>query len=365
MSGGGGSTGAVSFPDHMEDVHKDWLSYSGTADPISVDLISVMDAALASNPLNSLSYADPTTDISEWEAEYDNWNALIDGLDEHTDIDTIIDNAVAQVDSEGILANIDLSAEITSARSSTEATVADVIESALAGIDDSVLNRAVERFIEARRNQRARLRTQFKAGMANASAERSSAYAIGLALLEIDFERETGEYENQLSLSMYDSGVQSYLQLFTQELSTRVQIGLAEKQTRDQFVAQTVQQMLQYKEFITQMTQQLVSVMVELHRIKFVMDQEYVGASADLNWKHDSWDFEVFQNGIGILGGIGGGQFVPKGPSKAGSALGGALQGAGSGAAAGAAIGAAGGPITAAGGAAIGGLLGIGSALFS
>lgn len=337
--GGGGSTGQVSFPDYMEDVHQDWLAYSGgTPTAVSKDLVQVMDAAFLTNPLDSLSYADPAADITEWETEYAAWNTEVDGLSEHTDIDTIIANAVAQVDSAGILNSIDVDTIVTAIKTSAGNTLVDAVQKAVNAIDDFTVKKIVQAFVDARLPDRASLRRRYKAGMSAIRGERSSAYAIGLALLEIDFERQTSEFEQEIVLDMYRRGFEAYQQFFVQELSSRIQTSLQEKDNRDRFMSQVTQQMIQYKQFILELRKQLATVLAELHRLKFVIDSEFVGNTADLNWKFASWDMNVYQNAINVLGGIGGSSFVPEGPSKAASAIGGALSGAGTGAAVGTAI---------------------------
>ncbi len=364
--GGGGSTGQVDFPDHMEDVHKDWLGHvSGSVTAISTDLIAVMDAALASNPLNALSYDDFSTEITEVKSEYDAYNTAIDALDTSTDWGAIVDDAVSKAGASGILEELSIDNIINATKNGAAAAITNAVQGAVEALDDEVLLAAVEQYVRTREFDRARLRTRYKASMANLNAERSSAYALGLALLEIDFERETGQYQQQLEIETYRQGLTFYVEMFSREISARIQMHVQNKRSREEFLLQNINLQLQYKQFVYQLKQTLVQLLQEIHRISFVMDQEYTQATAELNWKHDSWDFEVFHNGVAVLGGIGGGQFVPNAPSRAGSAIGGALQGAGSGALAGASIGAAGGPITAAGGALIGGIMGLGAGLFS
>lgn len=337
--GGGGSTGQVDFPDYMEDVHKDWLGHVlGSPTTIGTDLIAVMDAALISNPLAGLTYDPYTTEIAEVKSEYGLYNASVDALGAENDWDSIVDNAVAKVDQAGVLQEVDIDTLIANVKINTSAVLEDVVKASLETLDDNVLLDAVEQFIRTRQRDRARLRTRYKAAMSNLGAERSSAYALGLALLEIDFERETGEFQQRLELQTYQQGLQVYVQMFVHEISSRIRLELINKESRDRMLLQGVQQTLQYKQFVFQLKQGLVQLLQEIHRISFVMDQEYISSTAELDWKHDSWDFEVYNNGIAVLGGIGGGQFVPNSPSKAASTLGGALQGAGTGAAVGTAI---------------------------
>jgi len=361
MAGGGGSTGAVKYPDYMEEIHQDWLGYSSTPTAVTTDFISVLDTALATNPLDSLSYDDPSTDVAAIQSEYDTFNTKVDALDETSDWPTIVDTAVAKVDTAGVLTDIDLAALISAAQTEAGNDLQAAIEKALTMVDDVIVEEAITKFIRVREKERARLKTQYKAGMSNISAERSSSYALGLALMEIDFEREVGQYESQLSLQLYQQGIQFYAKALATELDVQMKARTLNKQTRDNLMLNGISQMLQFKQFVVEMKKQLTTVLTELKRIGFVMNSEYVGNTADLNWKHSSWDMQTYSSAIAILGGLGGSQFVPKGPSKVGSALGGALQGAGTGAAVGSVVPGLGTAV----GAGIGAAVGLGAGIFS
>lgn len=352
--GGGGSSGGVDFPTHMKDSHKDWLGYTvgGVGRAVDTDLIEVMNSGLASNPTDGLSYTDPATAITEIETEWSSFDTAVTALDEETDIGGIITAAVADVDAAGVLNDVDIATAVSDARTGAGTTIADLVEKALDAIDSTLLAQAVQQYVNTRRLDRAKLRTRFKTSMVNIGAERSSAFAIGLALLESEFEKETGQYQTDLSLNMYDKGFQAYLNAFSTEVQVRVQGALTDKQTRDNFLSQTVQQMATYKQFIVDMQKTVLELLAETHRVNFVMDSEYVGNTADLNIKNAEWDFDVFGRAVQVLGGIGGGTVVPPKPSKAASALGGALSGAGTGAAIG-------GPVGAGVGAVVGGLAGL------
>lgn len=360
MSGSGGSTGKVSYPTHMEDIHKDWLGYSGGVTPITTDFISVMESSLTTNPLDSLSYTDPATDWGEVETEYASLNTQVDSLDATTDWGAIVDGAVAKVDTAGVLNDIDIATLISNAQTEAKNDLQAAVEKALTMIDDVLVEKAVEGYARAREKDRHRVKTQYKANMSSISAERSSAYALGLALLELDFQRELGQYEAEFSNNLYQQGIQFFSRALTVQIESRLRAEITDKQARDSILNQHTQVMLQYRQFSVEMKKALTSVLAEVKRIGFVMDSEYVTNTADINWKHSTWDLEVYQRGLNVLGGLGGGQFVPDGPSKAGSAIGGALQGAALGTQLGSVVPGLGNAVGAIGG----GLLGLASGLF-
>lgn len=360
MSGGGGSTGKVSFPAHMEEIHQDWLGYTTSPTAITTDMISVMESALATNPLDSLSYTDPATDIGEVETEFGEFETIVDALDAETDFSNIVDQAVSKVDATNVMNDLVVDNIVNKVKSGTATSITEAVAGALEAIDDEIMLKAIEQFVRMREFDRERNRTRYKAQMSNINAERSSAYALGLALMEIDFERQTTEFQTNLELQTYQQGLQVYVEMFAREISARIQMETLNKQSRDKFVIDSVNLMLRHKQFVHELQKALTQIITEIKRIGFVIDSEYTANTADLNWKHASWDMNVYKNGVTVLGGIGGSQFVPDGPTKASSAIGGALSGAGTGAAIGSAV-----PgIGTAVGAGVGAVLGLSAGLF-
>lgn len=365
--GGGGSAGEVDFPTHMKDIHKEWFDYSGSAPVMTTSLHDAMETALANNPLDNLSYTDPSSDIMELDTEIGEFETTVEALDAQADWQSIVDTAVSKVDSAGTLSDIDFAALISNAQTSAQNSLQKAVEKALEMIDSQVIVKAVTEFRRARQKERERMKTQYKANMANLGAERASSYGIGLALLEIDFERELGQYESEISRNLYQQGIQFYTRAITAEIDGRLKSRTLEKQTRDQMMMNSIQIILQAKQFNVEMKKILSKVMTEIKRISFVMDQEYTSKTLELNWKHATWEMGVYEKGTAVLGGMGGGTALPDSPSPAASAVGGAMTGVGTAAAAssalasagaGASAGAVGGPVGLAAGAVIGGLAG-------
>ena len=97
---------------------------------------------------------------------------------------------------------------------------------------------------------------------------------------------------------------------------------------------------------------------VESQRMRIIAKTEQAVENLLIREHDRKWDLEVFQYGTAVLGGIGGGAFIPAKKAKAVSALGGALAGASAGAAVGSAFPGYGTAIGAAVGAIVGGVAG-------
>lgn len=322
--GGGGSSGAVQFPDYMEDRHENWLGTTSVTTSVS----QLINTGHGTNPLEDLSYEDPGTRETALDAEMTAFDTYAKAGDADADYSAAVAEAAAEVDTEGVLQEIDITNLVEASRAESFETVQAGVLAALEAIDDGRVYQAVQSFVNARRKERASNRARYKANMSNLSAERGSAYAIGLALLEMDFERQTSEYQTQLSNEMYQAGLRMFVASFTTELQARVGAKSQEKQTRDSILSQGIQLHLGYQQFLHELRKNLVVMRGEVNRLNFVMDSEYVANTADLNWKYASWDWNVYANATAVLGGIGGGTYVPEGPSKTGSTIGGAMTGA-------------------------------------
>lgn len=333
---GGGTSGKVEYPQHVTEVHKDWLGYagSGAGDPITTNLIEVMDQklGLGGNPYESVSYGDPTTDIEEFEDEITEFKTKVDGLNAETDFDSVVDNAVAKIDEAGILKDIDKDPIISAAQSDATDELSEAIKQAIANIDDSVIEDLVEEFSKRSDFQRARSVRRFSGQMSDINAVQSSAFIFGMALIESEHVKNVNEFNKEISAQHYQQHIQSHIELYKTRLSQDLEVELRSKLSRDQILANSVQLTLNMLSQNVSFKQALAQSLIESKRIKFVMDSEFTAQEADMDAKEEEWDLRVYEFGAAILGAPGGGTRMPEKPSKAGSAIGGALSGAVSGA---------------------------------
>lgn len=366
MGGGGGSSGRVEFPTYMEDTHQDWLGYTSTGvdDTVDVDLIAVMDNALGmgGNPWEGHTLTDPATDLAAVQTRYSTYETLVDALDEETDWDSMIDNAVAKVDEAGVLVDVDFSTVVASARSGATTSLAAGIAAALDELDDAVIARAVQAYMNRGSVQKERAIGRFSSTMADMNAVNSSAFMFGLAIIEAQHMQDVDQYQAQIELQAYNNLVNNWVAMFRAELEQELRMEVTNKSSRETVLREGAQMMVQMLSNRVQSTANTAALLAETKRVGIVATQEYELADADLDYKFSQWDFEVFTRAANVLGSISGAAaYVPGQPSKTASAIGGAL----SGAAAGAGIGTAIAPgIGTAVGAAVGGIAGLLSGIF-
>lgn len=334
---GGGTSGKVDFPEHMKELHKDWMGYasSGADTPVDTDLIQVMNTALGTsgNPWD-VTLTDPSTDLGEVDTRYDAYETEVNALDEQADWTSIIDNAVTKIDSAGVLKDVDVDTIATAARTGATNGVSDAIESAVDAIDGNIIRNAVVNYQRRANIQKERNINRFSATMADINAVNSSAYMFGLAIIEAQHLQDVDQFQSQLEVQTYDRMIQNYVQFFQSELQSRLRADLIEKQSRDRLLSEATQIMVQMLSSRIQSYSDSVAKLAETKRIKTVATQEHELADADLNYKFSQWDFEVFQHASNVLGSISGAAAkMPAQPSTVGSVLGGAMGGASAGAA--------------------------------
>lgn len=351
---GGGSSGRIDFPQHMKDIHQDWMGYSGSASPVDTDMIQIMNNALGTggNPFENVTLTDPDSDMTEVETRYDAFETEVNALDEEADWNSIIDAAVSKIDSAGVLEEIDVNAIATAARTGAQNGMNDAIESAVDAIDGNLIKNAVVQYQRRSNIQKERSISRFSTTMADVNAVNSSAYMFGLAVLEAQHLQDVDQFQSQLEVQTYDRMIQNYVQFFSTELEARLRADLTEKQSRDQILSKSVQVMVNMLSGRIQSYANSAQLLNEVKKTRIAAVQDYELGDADLNYKFSTWDFEVFQNASNVFGAIhGSAGKIPAQPSKASSAISGALGGASAGAALG--------PW----GAVAGGVLGAGAAL--
>lgn len=358
---GGGTVGKIGFPAYMEAAHTDWIGPNN----LTTTLINVMETAFTNpgpstgNPWENHALIDPATDLAKVDTTYDDLELNINGLDEKLDWKGIVDEAVTKVDTAGVLKDIDLSSIFVSIRSDTDLTVEAAISKALSMVESDLVDSLVDQFEKRSTKQKARLINRFNSTMADINAVQSSAFLFGTALIEAEHLNNVNNFQAQVNLELFRQGIDTYVRLIATDLESRIRTEVVNKTHRDQTLENGVQLMtrllINKVDFKTKKT----ALLSELKRVKFLQQTEFELKDAALDHNFAQWDFEVFGHGIQILGGLGGGSFIPPTASPLASAISGGLSGAATGALAGSALG----PPGAAIGAIIGAGLGVGASL--
>ena len=159
MSGGGGGShgsGAVEYPQYMEDQHETWLTAINTA------------LGAVSNPFSSAAAYDPSDLLDDIDAEIADYKNDLEAIDAQTSWTDAVEDAWDKLSS---IANGQVVADDISAFS-------DIL-------DEELANRTLPRF---------------QIGMASINAVHSSAFVIGSAMIESAKARDVAKYGTEIKM---------------------------------------------------------------------------------------------------------------------------------------------------------------------
>lgn len=361
---GGGSSGAVSFPTYLERQHGQFLTgAAGDAADLSptVTLYDVYESATGvdGNPFDDLEYEDPALALGQASSRLNEFAGRLSSSSPTFNWNKHVTNAVAKVDQDGVLEDIDIGPIIAAAQTNSLALIKRAVETSVNAIDDDVIVEALESFRQRQAYTKNRSIRSFASQMGGLNATNSSAFILGMAMIETQAQMSVGEFHSQLALQQMNQNIPLVVEAYKDYLRVAIAAELANKEDRSRMILSGVDAMENTENMKLQLNHSMAAMYLEFNRIKIVAEAEYIGNVLDLNYRHANWEWEILLYSANFMGGLGHGTFVPKGVTKTASAIGGAL----SGAAAGAAMGSVVPGIGTAVGAGVGGLLGLASGI--
>lgn len=183
FKGGGGSSGAVSFPGYMMTVHNDWLDKTGT-ELIDKCITEVMNEALDNSPFATAATYDPDADIAVWEGAITAYAAILAGLSDTVDWTNLFTQADTTID---LLIDDDVAA------------FADQL-------DDEITTKVLPRF---------------RRGMQDINAVVSSAFVIGASVIEGFRNRDVAKHASSARLhgmTLKLSGTEQMIGMMTRRI---------------------------------------------------------------------------------------------------------------------------------------------------
>jgi len=102
----------------------------------------------------------------------------------------------------------------------TTAAIEAALTSAVAALTSSNIDDVVEHFEAGLLRTHLQSVNRFAGGMADINAVQSSAFVIGMALLESDFRRDVSEFRSKMGFELYTKTITEYLDIFKQSLIT-------------------------------------------------------------------------------------------------------------------------------------------------
>ena len=274
---GGGSSGKVSYTEYIEEEHGAWLD----------DIDDIIDLALTTaSPYDSVTAYDPATDISTAETRMTAFASVVTGINETNEWEGFVDRALLKADE--VLFD----------------------ETVLADARTAFNNRVEDTFLTGINSM--------SAWAGGVGATDSSAFHIGLALLEMDRTRKVDDFDSNLHFELY--------------------------KLRGQYLIQGTQQMAGVLAMRVEGEKVLTAAREAFMKTTIIANKEEADRNVEIDVQDALYDIKLFEYGGHMLAAVGGGISLPKEPSPLVSGLAGAAGGF-----------AAGGPV----GAVLGGIAGL------
>lgn len=209
--GGGGSSGAVDFPAYMKTVHGEWLDNTG-ADTIEANqsVTALIKAGIGASPYTGETAYNPDTSITAFITRIDNYETLIDALDETTLWNSYITNAI-------------------------NATTETVIDTSVAAHAAILSDRLTTEILP-----------RFQTGMRDINAVISSSFVLGQAIIEGFNERSVADYDGKLRVTLLTEALKDQITLLNLKLqyndavaktvveANRIKVVMKKEQTDEQ-----------------------------------------------------------------------------------------------------------------------------------
>lgn len=300
--GGGSASGSVDFPDHMKDIHDEWLSNQG-ADSIAAgeSVTALITSGINNSPFAGEVAYNPAVDITEFLNALVTYEELVEDIGPATTWVDFIDQA--------------------------KETVEDSL------IDDTVIDNYTQAHADVMNDRlESEVLPKYKTGMRDIEAVMTSSFTVGEAILRSFHERDVAEFDARIRLLSYD--------------------------TRNKYIMEGSKELISLMQLKLGHTQNWAQAVVEARRIKAVLGKEQIAEQIAIDEDDYRWGLELYQYGGNIMSSISGSavQTSKGGSSKTASAVGGALSGAAAGAMVGSAVPGIGTAIGAAGGLVVGGI---------
>lgn len=265
MGGGSSPGGTSAWPAYMQDAHEDMVNDMATA---------LVPVAKANNPYEGVNAYQPDDYLGDMQTRLDSWDTIVTALDERTDWAAMVTEAISGVE--------------------------DAITS------DDYIQGVVDRREQEMAGNYARAVNRLTGGMADLNATNSSAFILGLALVEQDRLAELAGFREKLELSAHSDRT-SFIQNAVSEM-TRQLVGKIDAQRLATYGQLEVSRMS-------------IAAMTQTH------DQEVVFRESET-----MWPFTVYQQLNNTLASVSGAIAKPDKMSVKESVLSGALSGATAGA---------------------------------
>ena len=196
------------------------------------------------------------------------------GLNEITDWQTLTDTVVTKLKECGVLKNIDIPSLYQLALVEAGDSIEEGILKANEIINNELLKPVVDAYDQRVSYQRARRVNEFTGLMADIGAVQSSAFLMGMALLQAQYQADVDAFDANLSLETYRQAVPLHSQNLTNFFQLGVQASGENIRNRTQLFVQSMQNMVDMLVNRTRFEQALTALFTDLDKAHIAGDLE-------------------------------------------------------------------------------------------
>ncbi|MBT7187982.1 hypothetical protein HN911_11710 [Candidatus Bathyarchaeota archaeon] len=351
--GGGGSTAATSIPTEVSDT---WEAaargYSGFAwdsgaafswSTATTPTTFVENPSIArwmfekaatgkgGNPFEGVSTYVPDSELSDVDIRLGELETAVEAINPIVDVPGWID--VFEPDAEEDLPYLDVDAVIETvfarAQSLGDPVIAAAANAASQAVTDEVMAEAVAVYEKQARKVHTRALNRFTGPMSDINAVNSSAFAVGLSILESDFEDRIKEASNDLRLPMTQAAFGAFIQVYLNVVRDYLSSYSGAQKDKLTYMLGASQMVLGLTGDDLANQQKLTDITADVKRTKIIAKSEEYEKNLEIDAREILWDAEAMQR-MGNVVSAGSGSIIalPTGPSRVQTALSGGLSGA-------------------------------------
>jgi len=194
------------------------------------------------------------------------------GLNEIPDWQGLVDAVVAKLQECGVLKNIDIASLFQLALVEASDSIEEGIRKANEIIDTELLQPVIDAYDQRVSYQRARRVNEFTGLMADIGAVQSSAFLMGMALLQAQYQADVNAFGANLTLETYKQAIP----LHSQNLSNFFQLGVQSSgenvRNRSQLFIQSMQNMVDMQINRTRFEQSLIALFSDIDKTHIAGD---------------------------------------------------------------------------------------------
>jgi len=328
------SSSSDPFPWGEDGAYLDWDGQIYATNPSILRWIKdyALSTALGNNPYTNISTYDPDTDIAAYETELGELQTYLDALAPETNIETFLDAAATKA--AGVVDLLDIDTVITTVLNTAEGRVGNVVQAALnaaAQADlDTVVDTALANFRARHLIEHETSLTRFEAGMSDINAVNGSAFVMGLAVMESNYDDRLAQYDAEFTLPLCREAFQAFMGAYLDQarihLEAEVRAHYEAERLEVAYIDDAARMMLDAMKLEGVMHEVNVRDSIEANRLKIVAKTEETTHNLEYDIEDIMWDANVFQRGANVLSAASGAVVsAPAKPSPLQTALSGAL----------------------------------------